>query len=82
MEKVISKRMCKKVTEEDLRKNGISEENIKYAVDYGYEIWEPVEKDKYIYVYEPDDKEYRFSMEFLSYEGMNEVFSKWRALAG
>ncbi len=72
--------MCKLINSEDLRNAGMSEDSIKYYEDYGYEIWEPVEKDKYIYVFEPNDKDYKFAMEFLTYQGMDEAFKLWAAL--
>jgi len=78
MEKEICKKKCKSVSADDLRAHGMSEESVKYFEEYGYEIWEPIEKDKYIYVFEPTDKDYCFAMEFLSYAGMDEAFKIWK----
>jgi hypothetical protein len=80
MEKEICKRLCKKIGEDDLKSAGLSESSIEYFKSYGYEIWEPVEKDKYIYVFEPDDTNHLFAMEFLSYQGMDEAFQIWKDL--
>ncbi len=82
MEKEVDGRLCTLITADDLRKNGLSEKSIKYYEDYGYEIWYPVENAKFIYVYEPNDTtDYKFAMEFETYEGMDKAFSMWDDLA-
>lgn len=81
MEKEIGGKLCKKITVDDLKAEGMSEKSLRYAESYGYQIWKPVENAKYIYVYEPDDTDFMFAMEFLSFDGMDKAFSKWDDVA-
>ncbi|MEE3393516.1 MAG: hypothetical protein VZR00_08590 [Lachnospiraceae bacterium] len=66
---------------DDLKKEGLSDKSLNYFKGYGYKIYKPVSEGKYIYVYEPDDTERRFAMEFLSFDGMNKAFEEWDDLA-
>ncbi len=81
MEKIIDGKKCIKLESADLRDGGMCDTALSYYESYGYEIYKPVDKENSICVYEPDDKDYRFAMEFLSIPGVDSAFCKWNELA-